>query len=65
MSTNIKAYEQQQFAKHHYRKLISAKTTLTHLKEPQSCIFPMSRTLTPLDKYEYRLANDKIRSKLT
>ena len=50
MSANLKAYEQQQFAKHHYRKLISAKTTLGSFHSNNQSI-PLSRTLTPLDKY--------------
>ena len=44
---SIKAYEQQQFARHHYRKLIHAKTTINN----QNQTLPLSRTLTPLDKF--------------
>jgi hypothetical protein len=64
MSQNLKAYEQQLFAMHHYRKLIAAKATITHFKEPKDSAHCHSRTLTPLDRYEYQLTNDKIRSKL-
>lgn len=67
MSANLKAYEQQQFAKHHYRQLISAKSTLTHLhssKPSSSSILPFSHSLTPLDRYEHTTANQNIRNKL-
>lgn len=66
MNDNLRAYEQQQFAKHHYRKLIAAKSTIKHFKpQNRQLNYSASRTLTPLDRYEYTLANDKIRNKLS
>jgi arginine/lysine/ornithine decarboxylase len=64
MSARLQAYEQHQFARHHYRNLVSAKTTLAHTKT-HSQSFSLSKTLTPLDRFEYKLANDKIKNKLT
>lgn len=64
MSTNIQKYQQHQFAKYHYRKLLEAKTTLTQFRKAKKQPVTISRTITPLDRYEYELTNDKIRNKL-
>lgn len=66
MSAAQKAFEAQMFAKNHYKKLLTAKSSLRHFKEkhrgsPQS----ISKTVTPLDRYEYNTTNAKICSKLT
>ena len=65
MGDHLRTYEEQQFAKHHYRKLITVKPTIKHFQTPKTIHYSASRTLTPIDHYEYTLANDKIRNKLT
>ena len=51
-------------AKHHYRKLISAKTTLTCFGRDAKPLPLTSRTITPLDRYEFNQTNERIRSRL-
>jgi hypothetical protein len=59
-----RAFEAELFAKHHYRKLLTAKSSLT----PRATL-PHPPTphhgLSPLDRYEHRTTNNKICSKLT
>lgn len=58
-----KAFEAELFAKNHYRKLLTAKSTLTpRVPQPHLTI---THGLSPLDRYEHRTANDKICSRLT
>jgi hypothetical protein len=59
-----KAFEAELFAKHHYRKLLTAKSTLTP-RVPHAPHPTITHGLSPLDRYEHRTTNDKICSKLT
>lgn len=62
-----KAFEAELFAKQHYRKLLTAKSSigkmLKRATSPGPVPLPVS-SLTPLDRYEYQTTNNKICSKL-
>lgn len=65
MSTQ-KAFEAELFAKQHYRKLLTAKSSLSklpHRNSPKTIPTP-TRTVSPLDRYEHRATNTKICLKL-
>lgn len=66
MSAAQKAFEAQMFAKNHYKKLLTAKSSLRHFKDPpKGNAQSIAKTVTPLDRYEYNATNAKICSKLT
>lgn len=52
MSAAHKAFEAQMFAKNHYKKLLTAKSSLRQFKERgRSNTQSISKTVTPLDRY--------------
>ena len=65
--TSQRAFEAEMFAKHHYRKLLTAKSTIAEkMRQNKGIIFyTANKTLSPLDRYEHRERNDKICTKLT
>jgi hypothetical protein len=67
MMKSQRAFEAEMFAKHHYRKLLTAKSTLAEKMRPNkgSISYTANKTLSPLDRYEHRVTNDKICTKLT
>lgn len=60
---NQKAFEVELFAKQHYRKLLTAKSSLAKTMHPNPPPNPI-RTISPLDRYEHQTENSKICHKL-
>jgi hypothetical protein len=64
MATAYQLYQAEQYAKHHYRQLLTAKSSVRQLTaRPSPASLP--RTPTPQDKYEFRLTNHKLCNRLT
>ena len=65
MSCNQKTYEAHQYAKQHYQRLLSARSSVGKMKRSNGDReYSCNRTLTPLDRFEYQLTNDKLCNKL-
>ena len=65
MTCNQKTYEAQIYAKQHYLRLLSARSAVQQFKNgSRGRSYSSNRTLTPQDRFEYQLTNDKLCHKL-
>ena len=65
MNCNQKSFEAHMYAKQHYQRLLSARTTISHSNNRRNSLeHSTNRTLNPLDKFEFHLANEKLCNKL-